>query len=117
MLILTFYPYRITLSALASTLGGIVGPICLAVFKLIRSVLLTEPVGASRKAKDLAEPNSAKPMGSSPVLFLGSVRSAQISRAKNVPLPPYRAEGKNLLKWRVKLYSGFNRAQRSDRDE
>jgi hypothetical protein len=32
-----FTPYRITWSALANTLGGIVTPICLAVFRLITS--------------------------------------------------------------------------------
>jgi hypothetical protein len=33
-------PHLITLSALASTLGGMVRPICLAVFKLKRSCLV-----------------------------------------------------------------------------
>jgi hypothetical protein len=44
---LTTHGYRMTLSARASTLGGIVMPICLAVFRLITS---SNFVGCSNQA-------------------------------------------------------------------
>jgi len=47
---LLFTPYRITLSARASTLGGIVRPICLAAFRLISN---SDFVGCSTHVGEL----------------------------------------------------------------
>ena len=74
----------------------------------IQSVLVTGPVAASHRAKVIAEPSSAKQIGSSP-FFLGAVKSCQVYTARNIPLSPCRVEGEKAVEIALEFEFWFDR--------